>query len=296
MGLPRPKRPRTSWIHHPAFAGGAKGLPFRVRLQWMLAKWRMPRIVDGLYEDPGLPSFCTRARPSDVEGLVANSDGRAVGTFVPTGFEAYAWLPNPAWKWAHPESEGATPDFRDGEPERWAKPIRWSEVAAANGRVMDKRTRWPEISGPRSKERNLAVSPDQAWTWGPSEDTIEPFIAKALCNELSRWTDLGDRCLCGRWEGGSSGWDTEVKLVGSHWAYFVWACRFGDLADWIGQPHTLEREMHLPHVVWPEDRSWFLATLYSGCSNYVAGSRQLVDAVLKSDVEAYEVELSDAAH
>lgn len=260
----------------------------------MIESWRARRVLGDLVEEPRLPSFYEPAAPDDVAGM--EMDGSGVGEFVPSGFEACAWLPNPAWKWVRPESEGATPDFRDDRPGQWAKPVKWSEVAASTGKAMNERARWPEISGPSTEHGSLALSPDQTWTWGPTEGTLEPSIAKTLCKTLTHWTDLEDRCLCGIWEGGSSGWDTKVKLVGPHWTYFVWACRFGDLTDWLVQPNSFEREAHQPHVVWPEDRNWFWATLYSGCSNYFAGPRQLVDAILESDVEAYEVELSVAPH
>ena len=53
--------------------------------------------------------------------------------------------------------------------------------------------------------------------------------------------------------------------------------------------------MDCPHIIWPRDRKWCLATLYSGFSNYLAGPRTLIDAVLGSDLEAYESELSNHA-
>lgn len=53
--------------------------------------------------------------------------------------------------------------------------------------------------------------------------------------------------------------------------------------------------MDCPHVIWPADRKWCIATLYSGFSNYVGGSRTLIDAILASDLDAYETDLSDKA-
>ena len=208
-----------------------------------------------------------------------------VGQFVPHGFEACAWLPNPAWKWTHPDTGGATLGFGVGKEELWAKPVKWFDVATSQGERMDRHRRWTEIAGRCTGDGRRAVSPDQVWTWGPCEGTIEPFIANTLCKVLTRWTHRDDRCLSGQWEGVCGGWDTKVKLVAPEWTYFVWECRFGELADWLRQAHSFEREAQIPHVVWPEDRAWFLTTLYSGVSNYVAGSREIVNAVLESDVE-----------
>ncbi|MCE2460218.1 MAG: hypothetical protein J4F38_05490, partial [Pseudomonadales bacterium] len=49
-----------------------------------------------------------------------------------------------------------------------------------------------------------------------------------------------------------------------HWNYVVWRASFGDLADWLRQPDSFERSMDCPHIIWPRDRKWCLATLYSG--------------------------------
>ncbi len=148
--------------------------------------------------------------------------------------------------------------------------------------------------GPAAEYGQRAASPEQAWTWGPQEGTVEPFVAEPLFELLSRWTRPADRCLSGKWEGGGSDhWRTGAKLVTPRWVYFVWACRFADLGGWLAQPDSLARENDMPHVVWPANRDWFLAILYSGHSSYLAGSREVVDAVLGSALEAYEVELTD---
>ena len=120
-------------------------------------------------------------------------------------------------------------------------------------------------------------------------------MAEQLFRLLARETGPNDRCLSGKWEGGSD-WDTEVLLVTRYWNYFVWRARFRDITVWLQQPDSFERQLHVPHVIWPADRRWFLATLYSGHSNYLSGSRTLIDTVLASELEAYEVALTDAAH
>lgn len=242
------------------------------------------------------PSFYSPAQLADIKGFEMSPDGRAIDGFVPLGFEAYVWLPNPAWKWVEPDHKGAIAmEASDRKPSRFAVPIKWSEVAAANGTRMDKHTRWHEICGPHSDNCSKALSPTQNWTWAPQEQNIEQSTVHTLETVLSRWTSLDGRCLSGRWEG-SSDWDTEVRLAFADWTYYVWSCRFGDLLDWLKQPSTFERECQMPHVVWPEDRSWFLAILYSGYSSYVAGPRELIDAICGSGLEAYEVKPSDQAH
>ncbi len=292
----RPKRRQRRAVSQILYAGrGRKGLPVGVRLQMLLSRWRTRRAFSELIQERGLPSFYTQAAVSDIEGLVVEGGRGEVGQFVPKGFEACAWLPSPAWKWVVPDTEGAV--LIEGGNERsgcWAKPVTWAEVAAASGLDMHKAMRWGDICGPSVEHGQRAASPDQAWTWGPSEGTIEPFVAESLFEVLSRWTQPADRCLSGQWEGGSSDhWRTDARLVTPHWVYFVWACEFGELGEWLAQPDSLERDDGVPHVLWPATREWFLANLYGGRANYVAGSREIVDAVLESGLEAYEVEWSD---
>lgn len=291
----RPKRPRIVRIHHGVYTSGAKRLPLGLRLQMMLARRRVPRVVAELAQERVLPSIYMRAGAGDIDGIVVDGDRGAVGQFVPTGFEAYAWLPNPAWKWTAPGAHGAIENFIDDhEGGLWARPVKWIDVATASGLDMHRETRWSDISGPTIQYGNRAVSPEQEWTWGPREGTLEPFVAESLFNLLSRWTQPGGRCLSGKWEGAvGREWRTDVKLATPHWDYFIWACKFGDLGEWLAQPDTFERSEGVPHVLWPASREWFIANLYSGHSNYLAGSRELIEAVMNSSLEAYEVELSD---
>ena len=121
-------------------------------------------------------------------------------------------------------------------------------------------------------------------------------MAEALFRILASESGPNGRCLCGQWEGGSNGWDTNVLLVTRGWSYFVWRARLQDVAAWLQRPYSYARDRHVPHIVWPADRKWWLATLYSGHSNYLAGSRTMIDRVLSSGLEAYSVALTDQAY
>ena len=243
-----------------------------------------------------LPRFYRRAKPTDVQGLVVTGKSWTVGDFLPVGFEACVRLPNPFWKIVAKDTAGALVHPADGGDRRedtWATPVPCSEVAAANGLRMTHDAGWPEICGPH--DRHLAARPDQAWSWAPRECDLDPLMAERLFRLLARETDPRDRCLAGQWEGGSD-WTTRVLLVTRGWNYFVWRAPFRDVAAWLQQPDSFERDLHVPHVLWPADRRWFLATLYSGHSNYLAGARTLIDTVRASELEAYEVALTDGAH
>ena len=296
----RRRRSNASAVFISAPSAGSR-MPFNLRLQLLWAQYRhrnkFNMKLDELGIQHGFPSFYEPAKPSDVEGFVIDDEIKGVGNVVPCGYESYVGLPNPAWKWVEPGTEGATPEYSgSGREELWSKPVKWVEVAEANGKSMNKRVWWSEISGPSTEHGQRALSPDQPWTWAPHEQGFEPNTANILFEILLRKTSRDDRCLCGKWEGGSSGWETDVKIAWPSWEYFVWSCRFGDLIDWLNEADSFHRDTEMPHVVWPEDRSWFLSILYSGYWNYVAGSRELIDEVLSTELETYEVELSDHAH
>ncbi|MYF11411.1 MAG: hypothetical protein F4229_10575 [Gammaproteobacteria bacterium] len=243
-----------------------------------------------------LPGFYRRAKQRDVEGLAIRGGSWTVGDFLPEGFEAYVRLPNPFWKVVPPNTAGAVgfePGGGEGTEGHWAKPIRNDEVAQANGLRMTHDARWGAICG--AHDGHFADSPDQVWSWAPHECNIEPFVAETLFRLLANESGRNDRCLCGQWEGGSR-WDTDVLLVTRGWTYFVWRARLRDVAAWLQRPDSSERNEHIPHIIWPTDRNWCLATLYSGHSNYLAGTRTMIDAVLSSELEAYGVALTDRAH
>ncbi len=290
----RPRRGAPPAIVYAA----ARSEPTRLRDR-LLARYRFWcawREVKAQQRRCDLPRFYRRARRRDVDGLAVSGKSWTVGDFLPVGFEACLRLPNPFWKIvaAHTENAMVHADYGgDGREDIWAKPVRCSEVAEANGLRMAHDRCWSEICGPH--DGHLAASSDQPWSWAPRECDLDPSTAGRLFRLLARETGPKDRCLCGQWEGARRDWETDVLLVTRGWSYFVWRARFRDIAGWLQQPDSYERDLHVPHVVWPADRRWFLATLYSGDSNYLAGSRALIDSVLASELEAYEVGLADAA-
>lgn len=279
-------------------AAGTEPPTLRERLRSLCWLWRARRNWNRELRKQDLPRFYRQAKQSDVHGLVVTGPGWTVGDFLPEGFEAYVRLPNPFWKIVPAQTETAILHRADSgdisREDAWAKPVPCSAVAEENGLRMTHESRWGQICGPH--DRHLAASPDQAWSWAPHECDLDPVRAERLFALLASETGSRDRCLCGQWEGGSNGWDTDVLLVTRYWNYFVWRARLPEVAEWLQQPYSYERHLHVPHVVWPADRRWFLATLYSGCSNYLAGSRPLIDTVLASGLEAYEVRLADEAH
>ncbi|MCY4057209.1 MAG: hypothetical protein OXG44_04330 [Gammaproteobacteria bacterium] len=256
---------------------------------------RLAQHAEDSPRERSIPTICTPATREDVTGLSIRGPSRTVGDFLPVGFDAYAWLPNPIWIAVPPGTGGAIAGEEPaGDGGCWWKPINWSEIAAANGVTMTKHTGLHEIGEPREQQAGGRAGAVRDRDWYPREGTLEPFVAKELFSILGRETKAVDTCLVGQWEGGSN-WYTDVKLMTPNWNYFIWRTRFTELADWLRQPDSFERSVDCPHIIWPADRKWCVATLYSGYSNYVAGSRALIDAILASGVEAFETELTSKA-
>lgn len=295
MRFSKSKRSRRASAHFAVSKLSGNRIPFGLGMRLLYEKWRYGHLAPFMVHERGPPSFYSEAKPNDVEDFEISPVGRGIDGHLPLGFEAYVWLPNPAWKWVESTTDGAVAFEMNDQESLMALPIKWSDVAEANGKHMHKNARWGEICGPCTENWTRALSPSQNWTWAPQEQNIEQSTVDVLAKMLTQWTSPDDRCLSGKWEGGSD-WDTNIKLAFAHWTYYVWSCRFCDLMEWLMQPESYERSSEMPHVVWPQDRSWFLAILYSGFSSYVAGPRHLIEAILDSDLEAYEVEPSDQPH
>ncbi|PYY34079.1 hypothetical protein DEJ16_12550 [Curtobacterium sp. MCJR17_055] len=77
-----------------------------------------------------------------------------------------------------------------------------------------------------------------------------------------------------------------VHTTVADWADPAWTER-AEIADGVPLAHT-------PQLLWPEDHAWVLATEIDCDSTLVAGTRRLVDAIVRDHrFEAYEVDPAD---
>lgn len=233
-----------------------------------------------------------------------------VGSTVPRGFAAYARV-------FHPVSLSVFVDWP--ERRRELRPATWASIAAALGTEAHPGMQWDaitrgthdstwidgwEVDPPRTGDlapESLALLagllPDGACTvgvwagWGglhggvrvtfaregsgvaPSTSTgpfgVDPAITRATSE--GPLLELPGReyvLLAGRVE--------ELRDVG-------WAAAAG-----LGEPGSTEPV----NLIWPDDRSWFVATEIDYDSTIVGGSEQLISAVLSADgLEAARVEV-----
>ena len=124
--------------------------------------------------------------PGRLNGFAEN-----VGSVVPTGFEAYARI-------FHPATTGAQHPGID---------VRWSEVAAAAGRIVHPEMQFHAIATPVP---NRPAEPAQ-WDGLPKDGTLSARQLRALVEILPAHTTTPNTCWMCLWEG--YGYNTAVWLT-----------------------------------------------------------------------------------
>jgi hypothetical protein len=225
---------------------------------------------------------------------VRNFD-ETVASLVPVEFDAYARIFHPALRHTH-----------TGDVE-----VRWSEVAAANGRTMHPSAEWGSLTGSwrLNEQRGLWDSP-------PRSGELPEALAVRLAVVLASYTNRPECSYFAVWDG----WDTS-RLVFSfdgdtpenvqgrkREAAEEEAVAWCDLVQ-SGPAFTLpNRGMRLlrgplkaldefyrfhhrpPSLWWPEDRAWCVGTDVDLMTSYLGASDACINAVLADEkIEALPV-------
>lgn len=233
--------------------------------------------------------------------------GTVSGT-APDGYPAYARICHPA------EAPGG-------------KLVGWGEVAASTGRRTHPLMQWHALVG-TSDYLNMEGS---LWPGGdPSRGHLVPDALAPLCDLLMAHTTTPDQCFYCLWEGwgwiDGSGWsitatvgaqmpvvqpltpafsDRElsrprVQLPGRDYLLFAGSLpmiagtlRAGvDTGFW---PHEERLWEQSPNLFWPADHAWCVASEIDFDSTLVAGTPQLIEAVLRSPaLDAWPVRPEDS--
>lgn len=194
-----------------------------------------------------------------------------VGSFVPPVFDAYARLLHPA------EGEGGSP-------------IRWAEVAAWSGGTIHALVQWmPMARGRLATTARPFVAP-------PADGRLTPDTLAALCDLLASHTATPDLCYFGVWEG--YGWVPQEARPPAHLelperTHLMFRGPLGSVQE-IGSHLGGFFRQESPSLMFPSDRSWFVATEVDLDSTYVGGSRELIGAILEDErLEAWPVSPTD---
>lgn len=184
----------------------------------------------------------------------------SVGAIVPTGFDAYARVFHPAYRWA------------DGRQE----PVRWAEIARGAGMELHVVIRWDEIAPPPGQEPPERLSPPQEGQF-PTEE------AEAVVQVLRRHTAAPDRCWFAIWDGFGGLWPDErwPGVARLHLPSRDYVLLRGPI-EAASRSFMPSPSRQSANLWWPEDRAWCVATEIDNMWTYVGGTEACIEALLAS--------------
>jgi len=219
----------------------------------------------------------TRTEPatdtSSAEWIVSGLQGFAesVLSLVPPGFTSYVRIFHPAYR-------------RDGDQ---LVCVRWSEIAAANGREYHAAMQLPSLTG--SWDSYTSGRPG-VFDSPPRDGSLPEELIAPLSELLAAHTGTEDRAWFAFWEG-----------FGAIRPEVAAAPRFetiGRKYHLLGGPVSAASESgettpwhQSPNLWWPEDHAWCVATEIDLNTTYVGCSEQAAVAIVGQDaLEALEVD------
>ncbi len=234
-----------------------------------------------------------------------------VSVVIPSGFEAYAVLRHPAYRCVSTKKNLV--DIRHGMYIR-SEMIRWTEVAesdlpvvygctsfeeAVNG--MTRGTQYRRLSDGKwvrdilpSIGLNPLIRDGDEWIEGPEEGCLEPELARSLQRMLAKFTVNSNPCWFGIWDGWGFLSETQRKAPSISTRDRSWLLFRAPLAA-MEQSFFPDCTGHYPaNLVWPEDRSWCVATEIDLEATYIGGSEEFIAAVLEEPaLESERVSVDD---
>ncbi|WP_420879611.1 hypothetical protein [Rhodococcus sp. (in: high G+C Gram-positive bacteria)] len=180
-----------------------------------------------------------------------------VASLLPPSFPAYARIFHPA-------------TAADGMP------VRWAEVAAANGTTAHPVMEWGSIVGAWDTSGQPGV-----WEDDPEQGSLPPTTARALAAILGRFTGTPDKCWFAHWEGsGHLGAPSDYRRLSMPARDMILFAGPLDMADTqFGATRRFPVGMSA-HLWWPDDHAWCVATDIDLRSTYLGASTECVAAVL----------------
>ena len=216
---------------------------------------------------------------------------------VPRGFDAYVRILHPV-----PADRPLGDDWRtlespwsgDGEIEN--RLGSWQEVATACGTIGHPLMQWHRITR-QPLDGNNEVYDAAGWRFSsPQQGQLESWVLADVASVLAGHTATPDAGAAGVWCGwgglSMAGAGPMLKLPQREHVLVEAGIRefatekWPTIAPWVHNPSWAES----PSLIWPEDHAWVLVTEVDFDSTVVAGSRALVEELVKHPlIEAYEI-------
>lgn len=189
---------------------------------------------------------------------------------MPGGFPAYVRIFHPAYRRA-----GAG-----------LAPVRWAEIAAANGTRAHAGMQLGALTGCYRYEETAQPGVFDA---PPRNGMLEPELAAPLAATLAHHTASGDSCWFAVW----NGWGGIRSDVPRAPTFAVPSREFHllagpveaaveNLGEWPGQQS--------PNLWWPDDRAWCVATEIDFKTTYIGCSEACSDEILATELEAFPID------
>jgi len=205
-----------------------------------------------------------------VEGLDPTFE--TVGSLVPLRFEAYARILHPAWR------------VRRKGDRLVHSPVRWSEVAELRDTKAHRLMQWPQVWAlPLFDDSAIEYCVDAglAPTACPDEGRLPRQVARKIQQVLSAHTDTAAPCWFGVWIGFGHEYREGIpetrRLAAEHREWDLFRAPLGALN--LNFFDVDEFFYQSANIVWPDDRSWCLATDIDLNSSYLGGTKALIEAV-----------------
>ncbi len=201
--------------------------------------------------------------------------GESVVSLVPDGFPSYVRVFHPA--------HGHDPE----EPAWRGPPIRWSEIAAANGTKVHPDMQLSGLTGYRYVDHGQPG----VFEWSPSEGSLLPDIAAPLATVLSRHTATPSVCWFAVWNG-FAGTREDLRKAPTFEVpqrkYFL----FRGPVDAATETTNREGIYHQSaNIWWPDDHAWCVATEIDINTTYIACAEPCRDDIVAlPELEAFEID------
>ncbi|TRW44944.1 hypothetical protein [Georgenia yuyongxinii] len=222
--------------------------------------------------------------------------GRVTGV-APHGYPAYARVLHPVAR-----------DDGDGY-------VTWAQVAEVTGRRVHPTVQWHALIGSDDPYAHSS----ELWDGGePPAGNLPLPALEALVDLLTGYTTTAEDCYFAMWEGWGShnGASTRITLTDGEGStveqmpalyppapalelpgreYRVFRGPLGAMTELAQYDGAALPWTQSPSLFWPADRAWCVATEIDFDSTLVAGTAQVIDAVLAAaGLEAFPVEPSDS--